>query len=63
MPKKQNSDSNNVSEKTGMLFAFEFVHNLKILLKIIDPQKYSVLNKKENNQYLNINLFIKKLKN
>lgn len=49
MPKKQNSDSNNVSEKTRMLFAFEFVHILKILLKIIDPQKYSVLNKKENN--------------
>lgn len=49
MPEKQNSDFNNVSGKTGMLFAFEFVHILKILLKIIDPQKYAVLNKKEKN--------------
>lgn len=47
IPEKQNSDFTNVSGKTGMLFAYEFVHTLKILLKRIEPQKYSVLNKKE----------------
>lgn len=38
IPKKQNSDFTKVSGKTGMLFAFEFVHILKILLERIEPQ-------------------------
>lgn len=45
IPKKQNSDFTNVSEKTGILFAFEFVHILKILLEWIEHN--SVLNIKE----------------
>lgn len=49
---RQNSDFTNVGEKTGMLFPFEFVHILKILLKRIEPQKYSVLNKEEKNSTL-----------
>lgn len=47
IPGKQNSDFTNVSGKTGILFAFESVHIFKILLKRIEPQKYSMLNKKE----------------